>query len=85
MTPTLDHHPKLGDNEKGDVQHIEQEKVQQTILQDAIAAEEAEAAMGLRESLSTYRWAVIWSIAISLVIVMDGYDTGLSLAYTELS
>ncbi|RSH76957.1 uncharacterized protein EHS24_003895 [Apiotrichum porosum] len=85
MTPTLDHHPKLGDNEKGDVQHIEQEKVQQTILQDAIAAEEAEAAMGLRESLRTYRWAVIWSIAISLVIVMDGYDTGLLSQVTGLT
>lgn len=45
------------------------------LRQDAIDAEEAETNMGLWESLRTYPTAVFWSFAISLVIIMEGYDT----------
>ncbi|OCF30890.1 MFS transporter, SP family, general alpha glucoside:H+ symporter [Kwoniella heveanensis CBS 569] len=47
------------------------------VRNDAIKAEEVEHAMSVRKALSVYRSAVLWSAAISLVIVMDGYDTGL--------
>ncbi|WOO80240.1 Maltose permease MAL31 [Vanrija pseudolonga] len=47
------------------------------LRQDAIDAEEAETNMGLWESLRTYPTAVFWSFAISLVIIMEGYDTAL--------
>jgi hypothetical protein len=43
---------------------------------DAMLAEHAEQSMTLFESLKVYRSAILWSMAISLVIVMDGYDTG---------
>lgn len=43
---------------------------------DAILAERAEHDMTLRQSLVTHRKAILWSMAISLVIIMDGYDTG---------
>lgn len=43
---------------------------------DAIQGEQAEQSMTLKESLRTYKRAILWSMAISLVIVMDGYDTG---------
>lgn len=44
---------------------------------DAIAAEEAEHALSLRESFRLYPTAIFWSFAISLVIIMEGYDTAL--------
>jgi len=47
---------------------------------DAILAERAEHDMSLGQSLVTHRKAILWSMAISLVIVMDGYDTGRKLA-----
>lgn len=43
---------------------------------DAIQAEQSEHNLTLKQSLRTYRRAILWSMAISLVIVMDGYDTG---------
>lgn len=46
------------------------------VREDAIQAENVELALTLRESLSIYRSAVLWSAAISLIIIMDGYDTG---------
>lgn len=44
---------------------------------DAIAAEEAEHAISLRESFKLYPTAIFWSFAMSLVIIMEGYDTAL--------
>jgi hypothetical protein len=46
------------------------------VREDAIQAENVELALTLHESLSIYRSAILWSAAISLVIIMDGYDTG---------
>ena len=43
---------------------------------DAIQVEQSEHNLTLKQSLRTYRRAILWSMAISLVIVMDGYDTG---------
>ncbi|OCF39724.1 MFS transporter, SP family, general alpha glucoside:H+ symporter [Kwoniella heveanensis CBS 569] len=47
------------------------------LRQDAIAAEELEQSMNLREALRVYPQAAFWSFAISLCIVMEGYDIGL--------
>jgi SP family general alpha glucoside:H+ symporter-like MFS transporter len=44
---------------------------------DAIAAEEAEHALTLKESFKLYPTAIFWSFAMSLVIIMEGYDTAL--------
>jgi hypothetical protein len=43
----------------------------------AIAAEQAEAAMTFTEAFRDYRSAVLWSLGISLCIIMEGYDTAL--------
>ncbi|CAK9783938.1 unnamed protein product [Cutaneotrichosporon oleaginosum] len=42
---------------------------------DAMRAEENEKSMGLVEGLRNYPNAVFWSFAISLCIIMEGYDT----------
>lgn len=44
---------------------------------DAIEAEAAEHTLSVRESLRQYPMAVFWSFAMSLVIIMEGYDTAL--------
>jgi hypothetical protein len=46
-----------------------------TALQDAINAEHAEKNMSFWTAVKTYRKAVIWSMAISATLVMEGYDT----------
>jgi SP family general alpha glucoside:H+ symporter-like MFS transporter len=43
---------------------------------DAMVAEEAERSLTLRESFRLYPKAVMWSLGISLCIVMEGYDLG---------
>ncbi|WVQ89303.1 hypothetical protein IAS59_003059 [Cryptococcus gattii] len=47
------------------------------IRNDAIIAEGIEHSMSVPQALIVYRSAILWSAAVSLVIVMDGYDTGL--------
>lgn len=44
---------------------------------DAITAEEAEHSIGLWKAFSVYRTAIFWSFSMSLVIIMEGYDTAL--------
>lgn len=44
---------------------------------DAMAAEELEHSMGLKQALRVYPKAAFWSFSISLCIVMEGYDIGL--------
>ncbi|CAK7210861.1 hypothetical protein SBRCBS47491_000921 [Sporothrix bragantina] len=44
---------------------------------DARDATEAEHRMNLREALRLYPKAVFWSVVVSLVVIMDGYDTAL--------
>ncbi|CAK7206760.1 hypothetical protein SEUCBS139899_009566 [Sporothrix eucalyptigena] len=44
---------------------------------EASHAASVEKAMSLRQALGAYPKAVFWSCAISLVIIMDGYDTAL--------
>jgi hypothetical protein len=43
---------------------------------DAMIAEQAERDLTIKESLRLYTKAVAWSLGISLVIVMEGYDLG---------
>lgn len=42
--------------------------------EDAMRAEEEEKNMTLWENLVTYKKAVFWSFAISLCIIMEGFD-----------
>ncbi|WVQ69635.1 uncharacterized protein L199_007855 [Kwoniella botswanensis] len=46
------------------------------LRQDAMAAEELEQSMGIKEALRVYPQAAFWSFAISLCIIMEGYDIG---------
>jgi len=41
------------------------------LREDAIAAEEAEHKIGLREAFRLYPTAIFWSFSISLVIIME--------------
>ena len=45
------------------------------IIQDAIESESAERELNWRQAIKMYPKAIFWSIAISLCIVMEGYDT----------
>ena len=77
--------PPLGmiaDPKHNDIMHVEggiatedvADAKRDIIRSDAIRAEEAERKLSLRESLRLYPKALGWSLAISLVIVMEGYD-----------
>lgn len=48
-----------------------------TDREGAIAAESAEQQMTFKEAIRDYPAAVFWSFAISLCIIMEGYDTAL--------
>ncbi|KAL4902066.1 hypothetical protein BDW74DRAFT_187042 [Aspergillus multicolor] len=48
-----------------------------TSTKEAQAANAAEHSMTVRQALRAYPWAVIWSLTISMSIVMEGYDTNL--------
>lgn len=66
------------------VSHLEQHDPSSNVHQDdptadhhegARAANEHEHEMGVRQALRAYPWAVIWSLAISMSVIMEGYDT----------
>ena len=44
---------------------------------DARAANEDEHNLSIRQALVQYRWAVMWSLVVSMSIIMEGYDTNL--------
>ena len=52
-----------------------------TSLEGAAAAELAEQSMTFREAIRDYPAAVFWSFAISLCIIMEGYDTALPVSH----
>jgi SP family general alpha glucoside:H+ symporter-like MFS transporter len=62
-----------------DVSHIDNANANggdwDELRQDAMRAEENEMSMGLIEGLKTYPTAALWSLGISFLIVMEGYDT----------
>jgi hypothetical protein len=60
------------DGEKGPI-----DTNQLTDHDGAIAAEIAEQQMTFREAIRDYPAAIFWSFAISLCIIMEGYDTAL--------
>lgn len=45
------------------------------VTQSAVTAEELEGKMTLREGLRKYPKAILWSMGISMTLVMEGYDT----------
>ncbi|KAL4768443.1 general substrate transporter [Aspergillus nidulans var. acristatus] len=63
-----DHHGELEKSE-GEQWH--------TSTKEAQAANAAEHLMTVRQALRAYPWAVIWSLTISMSIIMEGYDTNL--------
>ena len=75
----------LPDKEKDVAYHVEtlddvesnKRFVELTAIEGAIAAEVAEQSMTFREAWRDYRTAVLWSLGISLCIIMEGYDTAL--------
>jgi hypothetical protein len=44
-------------------------------LKDAREANIREHSTTLREALRDYKWAIIWSLIISMSVIMEGYDT----------
>lgn len=44
-------------------------------LADAQAANRHEHSLSVRQALKAYPWAVVWSLIVSLSIIMEGYDT----------
>ena len=64
--------------EKGDTAHVENPEYKKTdaFREEAILAENIQRDLPLWEALKTYRAATLWSAALSLCIIMDGYDTG---------
>lgn len=44
---------------------------------DARAANEDEHNLTILQALKQYRWAVMWSLVVSMSIIMEGYDTNL--------
>ncbi|KAI1018727.1 hypothetical protein LB503_005559 [Fusarium chuoi] len=44
-------------------------------LDEAQAANAHEHALTVRQALKSYPWAVVWSLVVSLSIIMEGYDT----------
>lgn len=53
------------------------------LRQDAMRAEDAEKNMSLWSNLRLYKKAVFWSFAVSLCIVMEGFDLGSELTPFE--
>lgn len=45
-----------------------------TVAQDT---EDEEKTMTIREAIRRYKKAIFWSVAISLCVIMEGYDTNL--------
>ena len=44
-------------------------------LEDAEAANTHEHALTVRQALKAYPWAIMWSLIVSMSIIMEGYDT----------
>ncbi|PLB50651.1 putative transporter [Aspergillus steynii IBT 23096] len=68
--------PSSADSE---TQHCDEEKntAWQMSVDEAQAANINEHTMTVRQALRSYPWAVIWSLIISMSIIMEGYDTNL--------
>jgi SP family general alpha glucoside:H+ symporter-like MFS transporter len=67
----IDHPVQIDKLEKGD------QNVDYHDRQAAMNAEMAEQSMTFKEAIRDYKSAVFWSWAISLCIIMEGYDTAL--------
>lgn len=68
---------KLDDTENLHLDRIETGDVKYDDKQGAINAELAEQSMTFKQAIREYPAAVFWSWAISLCIIMEGYDTAL--------
>jgi hypothetical protein len=91
MTSVIDQRPDIAEMEV-ETKHEDPSKLEQTYsenveggtnmarltdLEGAVNAEAAEQAMTFKEAIRDYPNAVFWSFAISLCIIMEGYDTAL--------
>lgn len=68
----------------GHVEHVETPMAKDEELRgwvglnsDARAASDEEKKMGVMSALRMYPKAALWSVVISMVVIMDGYDTAL--------
>jgi len=64
--------------EAGGIPHVEyaDEKASQSLhLASAQDGNDQEHAIGTRAALRTYPWAVMWSLIVSMSVIMEGYDT----------
>ncbi|KAE8151579.1 general substrate transporter [Aspergillus avenaceus] len=60
-----------------DIEAVKNNAAWETTIQEAQAANINEHKMTVRQALRSYPWAVIWSLTISMSIIMEGYDTNL--------
>lgn len=74
---------KKDDSTRDDTAHLEDLPIDaianakwDDLRADAMVAEEAERNLSIRESFRLYPKAVLWSLGISLCIIMEGYDLG---------
>ncbi|KAH8429920.1 uncharacterized protein LDX57_007593 [Aspergillus melleus] len=74
-------HPSSADlearNSNEDTQCAEETAAWHMSVDEAKAANTNEHNMTVRQALRSYPWAVIWSLTISMSIIMEGYDTNL--------
>lgn len=63
--------------------NVESGKPRDLSIEAAAAAELAEQSMTFREAVRDYRKAILWSMAISLCIIMEGVDTAFPVSGTR--
>lgn len=80
--PKTDSVPYTDDKKNDDIEALHLDRVESGAVkyddkQGAINAELAEQSMTFKQAIREYPAAVFWSWAISLTIIMEGYDTAL--------
>lgn len=63
------------DAQKGADQILGDKGSWEATLDDARVANEHEHSLTVRQAFTSYPWAVVWSLIVSLSIIMEGYDT----------
>lgn len=76
---------KVDDIEAIHLDRLESGAVKYDDKQGAINAELAEQSMTFKQAIREYPAAVFWSWAISLTIIMEGYDTALPVSDPSVS
>lgn len=72
---TAQHLEEKHETDGSDVAVLGERGVWEATNQDAQAASQREHSLGVWQALQAYPFAVLWSLAISMSIIMEGYDT----------